>query len=430
MTNIPGTLSENKPLRMRWVMISFALLATILNYVHRLSFTYLSADGELKKMIPDDAFGYIGTAFFVAYLLSNAFSGLVIDRLGTRLGYSLCMAFWTTAGLFHAFAVTPLQFGVFRFFLGIGEAGNWPAALKLTSEWFPPKERSTAAGIFNSGSALGAIIAPPLVAYMSINYGWQYTFIILALFGYLWLVVFWFSYYTPGKASAEKKAKVVPAFRLLKSKFVSRLLLAKIFVEPVWYFVTFWIGRYLADVHQWDLKKIGGYVVITFVIADAGNIIGGYFTQHLIKKGILIPKARRTALILSGVFMAVPLLIAPFIVTTPMGALIMFGLSGFGYTSYTANALALTADVVPKSSAASAWGLACIGNGIGGAIFQSLSGITLKGFSKTLGYAGAYNILFLGFGLLVIIGMGILLFTAGSFERNKELEEYQHTDQI
>lgn len=428
MTNIPGTLSENKPLRMRWVMIAIALLATILNYVHRLSFTYLSADGELKKMIPDDAFGYIGTAFFIAYLLSNAFSGVVIDRLGTRLGYSLCMAFWTTAGLLHAFAVTPLQFGVFRFFLGIGEAGNWPAALKLTSEWFPPKERSTAAGIFNSGSALGAIIAPPLVAYMSINYGWQYTFIILALFGYLWLVVFWFSYYTPGKKTGETKAKVIPAFKLLKNKFVSRLLLAKIFVEPVWYFVTFWIGRYLADVHQWDLKQIGGYVVITFVIADIGNIIGGYFTQYLIKNGVVIPKARRIALILSGIFMAVPLLIAPFTVTTPMGALIMFGLSGFGYTSYTANALALTADVVPKSSAASAWGLACIGNGIGGAIFQSLSGITLKGFSKTLGYAGAYNILFLGFGLLVIIGMSILLFTAGSFERNKELEDYQRTD--
>ena len=133
-------LDNSKPLRMRWVMISFAFMATVLNYVHRLSFNYLSADGELRKLIPDDAFGYIGTAFFVAYMLSNAFSGLLIDKLGTRIGYSLCMAFWTTAGLFHAFAITPLQFGVCRFLLGIGEAGNWPAALKLTSEWFPPED--------------------------------------------------------------------------------------------------------------------------------------------------------------------------------------------------------------------------------------------------------------------------------------------------
>ena len=429
MTTVPDKLTENKPLRLRWVMIGFAFLATVLNYIHRLSFNYLSAEGELRKLIPDDAFGYIGTAFFIAYMVSNAFSGLVIDRLGTRLGYSLCMAFWTTAGLFHAFAITPLQFGICRFLLGIGEAGNWPAALKLTGEWFPPKERSTASGIFNSGSALGAIIVPPLVAVMATNYGWQSTFIILALLGYLWLVVFWFVYYTPGQSANKSKARVVPAFTLLKNKFVSRLLLAKIFIEPVWYFVTFWIGRYLADVHHWDLKQIGWFAMIPFIMADVGNIVGGYFTQFIIKRGIPIPKARRIALVISGILMAFPLLIAPFVVTTPMSALVVFGLSGFGYTSYTANALALTADVVPKSSAASAWGLACIGNGIGGAIFQALSGVTLKAFSKSLGYVAAYNILFLGFGILVAIGLFILVFLSGSFEKNKELENYSQGEE-
>lgn len=410
--------------RLRWVMIAFAFLATVLNYVHRLSFSYLSADGELRDLIPNEAFGYMATAFLVAYSLSNAFSGLVIDRLGTRLGYSLCMAFWTTAGLFHAFAVTPLQFGICRFMLGLGEAGNWPAALKLTSEWFPPRERSTASGIFNSGSALGAIIVPPLVAVMATSYGWKYTFIILAVFGYLWLAAFWFTYYTPGQSSKEARERVVPAFTLLKSKYVSRLLLAKVFIEPVWYFVTFWIARYLVDVHQWDLKTIGWFAMIPFIMADVGNIIGGYFTQFIIKRGVAIPKARRIALLLSGIFMAVPLIIAPFVVSTPMSGLIVFGLSGFGYTSYTANALALTADVIPKSSAASAWGLACIGNGIGGAIFQALSGRILNVFSASKGYVAAYNILFLGFGLLVVIGMVILLLMAGSFERDRKLQEY------
>lgn len=424
MSSGPYESIEHKPLRLRWVMIGFAFLATVLNYVHRLSFNYLSADGELRALIPDDAFGYISAAFMIAYGLSNAFSGVVIDRLGTRLGYSLCMAFWTTAGLFHAFAVTPLQFGICRFMLGMGEAGNWPAALRLTSEWFPPKERSTAAGIFNSGSALGAIIVPPLVAFMALRYGWQYTFILLALLGYLWLVVFWFSYYTPAPSSEETKVKVIPAFMLLKNKFVSRLLLAKIFVEPVWYFVTFWIGRYLADVYHWDLKTIGWFAVIPFIMADVGNILGGYFTQFIIKRGMDIPRARRTALILAGIFMAVPLLAAPFTVNTPMTALIMFGLSGFGYTAYTANVLALTADVIPKGSAASAWGLACIGNGIGGGIFQSLSGVTLAAFSATLGYVAAYNILFLGFGVLVVAGMCILLFMSGSFAKSEELQKY------
>jgi ACS family hexuronate transporter-like MFS transporter len=428
MNHTSEQLTDNKRQRLRWVMIGFAFLATVLNYIHRLSFNYLSADGDLRKLIPDDAFGYIGTAFFIAYMLSNAFSGLVIDRLGTRLGYSLCMAFWTTAGLFHAFAVTPLQFGICRFLLGIGEAGNWPAALKLTGEWFPPHERSTASGIFNSGSALGAIIVPPLVAVMATSYGWQYTFIILAVFGYLWLAAFWFTYYTPGSSAQAAKAKVIPAFTLLKNKFVSRLLLAKIFIEPVWYFVTFWIGRYLADVHHWELKQIGWYAMIPFIMADAGNIIGGYFTQFIIKRGMPIPKARRLALGISGALMAFPLLLAPVVVTTPMSGLIVFGLSGFGYTSYTANALALTADVVPKSAAASAWGLACIGNGIGGAIFQSLSGITLKSFSTTAGYTVAYNILFLGFGIMVLIGIMILLFLSGSFAKNSELYAYAEGD--
>lgn len=423
--NSINPLVDDKPLRLRWIMVGFAFLATVLNYIHRLSFNYLSADGPLRKLIPDDAFGYIGAAFFVAYLVSNAFSGILIDRLGTRLGYSICMAFWTTAGLVHAFAITPLQFGICRFFLGLGEAGNWPAALKLTSEWFPPHERSTASGIFNSGSALGAIIVPPLVAVMATNYGWQWTFIILAAFGYLWLVVFWFSYYTPkSKSTIEIKARKVPAGKLLKSRFVSRLLLAKIFIEPVWYFVTFWIGRYLADVHHWELKTIGWFAIIPFLLADVGNILGGYFTQFIIKKGIPIPRARRIALVISGIFMCVPLLLAPLVVSTPMSGLIVFGLSGFGYTSYTANVLALTADVVPRNAAASAWGLACIGNGIGGAIFQSLSGITLKSFSTTLGYVTAYNFLFLGFGLLVAIGMIILLFFAGPFQEDKKLAEY------
>ncbi|MEO5999904.1 MAG: MFS transporter [Chitinophagaceae bacterium] len=334
------------------------------------------------------------------------------------------MAFWTTAGLVHAFAITPLQFGICRFFLGIGEAGNWPAAIKLITEWFPPHERSTASGIFNSGSAIGAIIVPPLIAALSIQYGWQSTFIILAVFGYLWLAVFWFTYYTPAHALKESKARIIPPLKLLKTRFVSRLLLAKIFIEPIWYFVTFWIGRYLVDVHHWDIKKIGWYAMIPFLMADVGNIAGGYFTQFIIKKGVPIPKARKIALGLYGTIMSVPLLLAPFIVHTPMEALVMFGLTSFGYTSYTANALALPADVFPKSAAASVWGLASIGNGLGGSIFQFLSGIVLKHYSAAFSYTVAYNILFIGYGVITLIGLFILLFWLGPLVKNQAMHEY------
>lgn len=417
-----------KPLRLRWMMVILAFLATVLNYVHRLSFNYLSADGELRELIPDDAFGYIGTAFFIAYMLSNAFSGLAIDKLGTRLGYAVCMAFWTTAALVHAFVITPFQFGLVRFFLGLGEAGNWPAAIKLIGEWFPPHERSTASGIFNSGSALGAIIAPPLVAFLGVNYGWQSTFIILGVAGYLWLAAFWFIYYTPERATKEAKARIIPPLRLFKTRFLRMFTLSKFFMDPIWYFVTFWIGRYLADVHGWDMAKIGWYAVIPFLIADVGNLIGGYFTQFIIKRGVPIPKARKIAVGIAGSIMCLPLLLAPFIVVSPMSALILFGLSGFGYTAYTANSLAFPADVVPKSATASVWGLACIGTGLGGAVFQALSGITLKEYAATYSYTTAYDILFIGFGLAGLIGLLIMLLFMGPLKKNEELHQYVEAD--
>jgi ACS family hexuronate transporter-like MFS transporter len=193
---------------------------------------------------------------------------------------------------------------------------------------------------------------------------------------------------------------------------------------PIWYFVTFWIGRYLVDVQNMDLKQIGWYAMLPFIIADVGNILGGYFTQFIIKKGVSIPKARRIALGLSIGLMALPLLIAPFSITSPLSALIIFGVVGFGYTSYTANSLALVPDVVPKSSAASVWGLGCIGTGLGGALFQALSGITVANISADYNYIIGSDYLFIGYGILALIGLFIILFLIGSFHKNESLHSY------
>lgn len=425
MLNTPGNviyLSQTKPLKMRWLMISFALVATILNYLHRLSFNYLAANDYLRDLIPDDSFGYIATAFFIAYLLSNAVSGFVIDKLGTRLGYSLCMAFWTTAGILHALARSPFQFGIFRFLLGIGEAGNWPAAIKLTSEWFPPEERSTASGIFNSGAAAGAVIAPILISWLGTAFGWQITFIVIGILGYIWLAIFWFTYYTPERSIKESKARIVPPVKLLKNKFVLSLTLSKVFIDPVWYFITFWIGRYLADTYDWDLAKIGWFAMFPFIIADFGNIVGGVFTQYIIKKGVPIPKARKIGAGIFGSIMAFSLILGPFMINGPISALVVLALAGFGYASLSANMLAFPADVVPLSATASVWGLASVGSGLGGAIFQSLSGVAVKNLSAKYSYAIAYNVVFIGYGLMALTGMIILLFMTGPLVRNKELQ--------
>lgn len=408
---------------MRWVMISFAFIATVLNYLHRLSFNYLTAKGPLHDMIPDDAFGYIATAFFVAYMLSNAFSGFVIDRLGTKLGYSLFMAFWTTAGLLHAIAMVPFQFGLFRFLLGLGEAGNWPAGIKLAGEWFPPEERSTATGIFNSGAAVGAIIAPPLIAWLGVTYGWQITFVVIGMLGYIWLAGFWFSYYTPERAAGTIKLKTISPLKLLKNRFVLSLTLSKVFMDPVWYFITFWIGRYMADVHGWNLATIGWFATIPFIVADLGNIMGGIFTQMIIAKGVPIPKARKIAVGLFGSIMAISLIAGPLIIVSPASAIAVLAVAGFGYAAYTANTMAFPGDVVPSNATASVWGVASVGAGLGGAVFQSLSGIAVKNISATSGYSMAYNIVFLGYGISALIGLIIILFVMGPLIRDEKLQK-------
>lgn len=195
-------------------------------------------------------------------------------------------------------------------------------------------------------------------------------------------------------------------------------------MDPVWYFITFWIGRYLVDVHHLEMKQIGWLAVIPFLIADVGNIAGGYFTQYIIKQGVPIPRARKIAVTLAGMIMCLPLIAGPFVITTPLSALLVFGIAGFGYTAYTANSLAFPADVVPKNAAASVWGMACVGTGLGGAVFQSVSGIVLKTYSTALGYHSAYNILFIGFGVVALIGLFIMLVFMGPLVRNEALHRY------
>lgn len=407
--------------RMRWVMVGFAFLATVLNYVDRLAFNYLSAEGSLRDLIPDDAFGFIATSFFVAYMLGNAFSGFLIDRLGTRLGYALCMAFWTTSALIHALARLPFHFGICRFFLGLGEAGNWPSAIKLIGEWFPPEERSTASGIFNSGAAVGAIVAPPLIAFLGSEFGWQMTFVVIGLLGYLWIAAFWFTYYTPASAKATEHLRKIPPMALLKERFVFSFTLSKVFMDPVWYFITFWIGRYLVDVHGWTLAKIGWFAMIPFIAADLGNILGGFFTQWIIKKGMSVEKARKFSVGLFGSMLTLSLLLGPLIISSPGIAIAVLAVAGFSWAAYTANTMAFPADVVPPNATASVWGVASVGAGLGGAIFQSVSGVTVNTLSKQYNYEFAYNAVFMGYGILALLGLMVILFMVGPLQPSKRL---------
>jgi len=421
----PGDLDGARPTpsRLRWLMIGFAFSATVLNYVQRLSFTYLAAHPDLRTLFSDTAFGLLGTAFFVAYTLSNGLCGFAIDRLGTRVGYSLAMAVWTTAALLHALARTPLQFGALRFLLGVGEAGNWPAAVKLTAEWFPPHERSTASGIFNSGSALGSVIAPPLVAWLGLRFGWQVAFLVVGAMGYLWLMAFWLVYYTPGRPEERVETPPIPARRLLTHRFVVWFTASKFFMDSIWYFITFWIGRYLADVYGWDLGRIGLFAMVPFIVADLGNILGGLFTQGLIRAGLAIRKARKLAVSVFALTMAAALLSGPLVISGPRSALAVLSVAGFGWAAYTANTLAFPADVVPQRAVATVWGLASVGAGVGGAFFQHASGLSVAHLRTTLGVADAYHSVFVAYGLFALMGLTLVLFPMGPLTRDESLRQ-------
>src|SRR5215813_8465793 len=220
---------------LRWRMIALAFFATVINYLDRQTLSVAAPLLREQFHMSNEVYSRVVTAFLFAYTIMNGGSGPLIDRLGTRLGYGLCVLWWSAAAALHALARGPLSLGAFRFLLGIGEAGNWPAAIKLVAEWFPEKERALACGVFNSGSSIGAILAPPLVAFLILQIGWQSAFGFVGLAGMLWLIAWFAIYYTPKAVSGLPSQPTLPVRKLLRMPFVRAFTISKIFMDPVWY---------------------------------------------------------------------------------------------------------------------------------------------------------------------------------------------------
>jgi ACS family hexuronate transporter-like MFS transporter len=393
-------------------MIGFAFLATVINYLDRQTLSVVAPALREEFGMSNEAYGYVISAFMLAYTISNGISGPLLDRLGTRLGYALCMAVWSTAGVLTAFATGAWSLAGFRFLLGTGEAGNWPAAVKVVAEWFPARERALASGIFNSGAAIGAILAPPLVTWLVLRYGWQSAFVIVGLSGYVWLVAWWLVYRTPAEVRKEVAARPAPPWRLFRTRFVSVLTLSKIFVDPVWYFYIFWFPQYLKSVHGFDLAKIGMTAWIPFVTADLGNLAGGWLTGYLIRRGVPTSNARKVVVALFALFMTAAI---PAILTTNVWiSVALISVATFGYTGYNTNALAFPADVFPKNMVASVWGLASMGAGFGGMLFGWLSGWMIDRYG--------YTPVFIGYGLMPLLALSLVLFALGPL---RPLPEFQ-----
>lgn len=398
-----GAFLEPPPSRLRWLMIGLAFLATVINYLNRQTLSVAAPLLAEQFHMSNESYGLVVSAFMVAYTIGNGVSGPLLDRLGTRLGYALCIAWWSAATVLHALARGPWSLGLFRFLLGAGEAGNWLAAVKVVSEWFPKEERALASGIFNSGAAIGAIVATPLVAWVVLLCGWQLAFVIIGGLGYLWLVAWWLVYRTPAHVRQEVAQPPASPWRLLRTRFLGAYMLSSIFLDPVWYFYIFWIPKFLADRHGFSLAQIGATAWIPFLSADVGNLVGGWFTGVLIRRGMAVPIARKTSVAFSAVLMTAAI---PAVLTTSAATAIgLIFVATFGYTSYWANALAFPAEVFPRNMVASVVGLAGMGSGIGGTIFGWLSGRLID----RVGYLPV----FFAYGLMPLVALAVVLFLMG-----------------
>lgn len=382
----------------RWLIIALPFLATVINYLDRQTLSVVVPELREQFHMSNTEYSRVVFAFMLAYTISNGISGPLIDRLGTRAGYAVCIAWWSAAAMLHGLAAGAWSLGAFRFLLGIGEAGNWPAAVKVVAEWFPVKERALASGIFNSGSSIGAVVAAPLVAWIVLQYGWQASFVAVGALGFAWLIAWLLMYETPAAVEREVVAPVTPARELLRSRWIWQFTLSKIFSDPAWYFYSFWFPQYLKSARGFDLASIGKFAWIPFFTAFAGNLLGGWVSAAFLRHGIPAERARKLGVWVFAALMtsAIPAVLTPN-VWVSIGCI---SIATLGYTGALVNMLAMPADRFPKNTVGSIWGLASMGAGIGGMIFALITGWVVDHYS--------YVPVFFGFGVIPLVAAAIV----------------------
>jgi len=385
---------------LRWWLAGLLLAATVINYLDRQTLSVLAPLLRDLYHLSNTDYARIVFAFMLAYTLMQAGSGRIMDWLGPRRGFSLTIVWWSVAAMLHAVANSALHFGLFRFLLGLGEAGNWPGGVKVVSEWFPARERAFAIGLFNSGSCLGAVVAPPLVTWIALTWGWRAAFLLTGALGFMWLAAWLILYRRPEEhpwvtpeelehiqwdrppGLSKHKAGALSYVRwldLFRYRQAWGLVLARMLADPVWWFYVFWLPEYLRRERGFSLAMIGYFAWIPFLTADAGNFVGGGLSSWLIKRGWPLLRARKVVMFASAAVMLAGL---PAVLTSsPAWAVALISLATLAYSSWAANILTLPADLFPRGVVASVSGLSGTGAGIGGMTFTLVVGEVVDRFS-------------------------------------------------
>ncbi len=407
--------------RIRWTVCAMLFCATSINYMDRQVLGILAPVLQHSIGWTEQGYSNIVIAFQVAYSGGLLLAGRLIDRIGSRLGYALIMGIWSLAAMGHALATTALGFGVARFFLGLGESGNFPAAIKTTAEWFPQRERSLATGIFNSGANMGAMIAPALLPLVALRFGWQAGFLTTGLFSAAWIVWWLLRYRTPAEharltpaerahiegGEPEQLAKL-PWRRLLGFRQTWAYAGAKFLTDPIWWFYLYWLPKFLDGRFHLGLAHLGLPLILVYNMSAVGSIGGGSIPLLLTRRGFPVGRARFLAM-LSMALLVVPVFTLGGI-THEWLAVAVLGVAAAAHQGWSANLYTIASDMFPREAVGAVTGIGGMAGSVGGVLFAAAVGGVLT-------RSGSYSILFVIASSAYLLAWFWLRFMVPGFKR-------------
>ena len=424
---VPGV--NQKQTNYRWVIAALLFFATTINYLDRVVISLLKPTLEKEFNWSETDYSNLVVVFQAAYALGMLGIGSIIDRVGTKIGYALSITLWSIVGVLTAFAKTTFSFGVARAGLGLSEAGNFPAAIKTVAEWFPRKERALATGIFNSGTNIGAILAPLTVPFITATYGWEWAFILTGLTGFIWLVLWLRMYKKPAdhpnvsaselayinsdaderteEAAAEGTAKV-SWFKLLTFRQTWAFFFGKLLTDPIWWFYLFWLPAFLKAQYGLVGTDMALPVALVYTIASFGSVFGGWLPMNLNKNGMSIFKARKTAMFIYALC-ALPVVFAQWLGSMNVWlAVLIIGFAASAHQAWSANIFTTVSDMFPRRAVASVTGIGGMAGAVGGIMIARLAGRLFDHY-KALGHIETgYYIMFIICGFAYLTAWSVM----------------------
>ncbi len=444
---------NEKMTRYRWVICALVFFATTVNYLDRAVISILKSTLSKEFIWTETDYANIVIVFQICYALGFLISGKLIDSLGTKIGYAWATVTWSLAAIGHAFAGSTFGFMVARGALGVTEAGNFPAAIKTIAEWFPKKERALATGIFNSGTNIGAILAPLTVPFIVAAWGWQWAFILTGLIGFIWLICWFVFYEVPTKHKGISKNELVHIFsdeneieshkpvaisdelpnistsklkaqsskltwyQLLTYKQTWAFALGKFLTDPVWWFYLFWTPDFLEKQYGLTKTQIALPIALAYTMATFGSIIGGWLPMYFIKNGLTVFTARRTAMFIYACFV-VPVISAQYLGAMNMWfAILVIGMAMAAHQAWSANIYTTVSDMFPKNATASVIGIGSMCGAVGGILIAKTAGKLFDYYQHIGDKATGYYILFFFCGFTYLIAWSLMRLLVPTYKK-------------